>query len=192
MSFEPVSHRPRFSAGQFAEGQSQLERIAEAAQAIPDEKLRHLILATAEVRKLEPRLACFEADRRAFAGMVEGFAGAMSEKEPRRVEIAKILSALFLGAAEGVTSGELPFNYALELLNGDSTEQPGRISADDAFSFAVGYGDAGFAADELYQAFTQPHQDLLAEHRSDREACLILLFVHGFEQLGRDGARPPG
>jgi len=159
-----------------------LEELATLCPQIEDEKLRHLLVATIELRSSNPELLRHDSDLKALAMTVALFLEGPSQPPSDATNAAGILAAVYKGAASVIESKELTFDDALYLLNKQpQSEETSDLEA-NGFAFAVQYGGQ-FTPQELFTAFSNPDRDPLAEHLDDRELQMISLFKIGYARL---------
>ena len=177
---DPLKGLDRFSAISLIRA-----TFAHHSHEIKDENLRTLLDETIELCRDNPELLRHDSDIRALAQTVTLLTRGVSEPPSESANAAGILSAIFKGAASAIENQELTVEDALSRINrlpattNDSSEHPEATG----FDFAVQYGSANFTPRELFQAFSAPNRDLLAEQFDDSEIILIALFKSGYAQL---------
>lgn len=181
-------NQPRFSTEKLAAGRSLLDTIADNAAPIAERCLRHLVIATAELRKLDPRLVCDSDDSLALSDTVRFLVSGELPADSERRNVATVLAAIYVGAATAIDRGERPFDATLTLLNHRYTENINFISATNAFDFAFQLRSADFTPAELATTFA--HEAAATLNSPDPELALIAFFLAGFSKdLRRDGER---
>ena len=184
MTLDPAAQSHRLSTTQISAGRNLLDAIADIALPIADERLRHLLIATAELRKFDPRLAGDVADGVVFFDAVRLLSTGENPPEPERRDSAVILAAIFRGAAAAIDRGERTFHSTLDLLNARYGSDPTFISASNAFDFASQSRSAGFTPTELATIYTP--SAIRASEADPRERALIECFLGGYHAPGGD------
>jgi hypothetical protein len=178
----PNENDPLSSSGRIEKIRYILEELATFCPKIEDEKLRHLLVATIELRSSNPELLCHDSDLQALAMTVALFLEGPSQPPCDATNAAGILAAVYKGAASVIESKELTFDDALYLLNEQPQAEKSSHLEANGFAFAVQYGGQ-FTPKELFTAFSNPDRDPLAEHLDDREMHIISLFKIGYARL---------
>lgn len=195
MSLDPFQNRkspsdgdPLLSPGRIKNIRYLLEELATLCPQIEDEKLRHLLVATIELRSSNPELLRHDSDLKVLAMTVALFLEGPSQPPSDATNAAGILAAVYKGAASVIISKELNFNAALDLINKNPPDEDGKASRSEAhgFAFAIQYG-CQFTPQELFAGLSNPYRDSLAEHLDDRELKLISLFKIGYAELAQEG-----